>query len=306
MRIFITGVSGLLGINAALQLQERHEVSGVYCSHPVKVEGAELRRLDLTDQAAVLDLVSEIRPQVILHTAGLTNVDACEVDPAQAELLNVRVSEHVARAAAAAGAALVHISTDHLSDGTKALTAESVQASPLNEYARTKWEAERIVSQVCPGALIIRTNFFGWGTPAKASFSDWILEGLRSGKSLPLFVDVHVTPVLINDLVAFIERLLERRVQGVFNVAGSERVSKYEFGVQLARAFEIPAGNLRPLSVHDVPLRACRPQDMSLNCDRVSALLGQRMPTLGESLARLRALGEQGWPQALRRSWGQP
>jgi len=302
MRILITGVSGLLGINAALQLKERHEVSGIYCSHPVKVGGAMLQRLDLTDSAAVFDVVSEIKPQAILHMAALTNVDACEADSAQAEQLNVRASEYVARAASGVGATLIHISTDHLTDGTKTLMSESSQATPLNEYARTKWEAERTVSRFCPEALIIRTNFFGWGTTVKASFSDWILEGLRQEKRVPLFVDVHITPILINDLVGYIERLFERRAQGIYNVVGSERVSKYQFGIQLAKTFGYPADHLCPVSIHDMPLRARRPQDMSLNCGKVSALLAERMPTLGESLARLRTLGKQGWPQALQRA----
>lgn len=302
MRIFITGISGLLGINAALQLKKRHEVSGVYCSHPVTIEHARIVRLDLLDREAVVEAVAGLRPEAIVHTAGLTNVDACEANPEEAEGLHVRASEHIAAAARQVGARLVHISTDHLSDGTKSFVAEDAQLQPLNEYARTKDLAERAVARICPEALIIRTNFFGWGTPVKASFSDWILDGLRQGKTLPLFVDVHITPILINSLVDVVEELLRHNAMGIFNVVGRDRVSKYDFGVKLAKTFGYSDEVLRPVSVREVRLRAQRPLDMSLSTDKVSVELGHVMPSVSESLDRLRALGEEGWPDRIKQA----
>lgn len=302
MRVLITGVSGLLGLNAALQWKDRHEVSGIYYSHPVTIEDARIVRLDLLDSSAVAEAVTRLRPETIFHTAGLTNVDACEANPEGAEGLHVRASEHIAAAARQVGARLVHVSTDHLSNGTKSFVAEDAQPQPLNEYARTKGLAERAVARICPEALIIRTNFFGWGTPVKASFSDWILEGLRRGAPLPLFVDVQITPILINSLVDVIEELLWNGATGTFNVVGGERVSKYDFAVKMALTFGYPIATLRPVSVEDVQMRATRPHDMSLSAGKVSSSLGRRMPSIGESLSRLKELGEQGWPERIRRA----
>lgn len=304
MRIFITGTSGLLGLNAALQLKDRHEVSGAYLTHPISIEGVHAVRLDLTDAVAVAAELSAIRPEVVLHTAGLTNVDACEEHPADAERVHVRASEHIARTARAIRARLVHISTDHLSDGTKSFVNEQTCPSPVNHYARTKWLAEQAVAAICPNGLIVRTNFFGWGTSVKPSFSDWILNGLREGKSLPLFVDVHVTPILLNILVEVIEKLLLEGATGIFDVAGRDRVSKYDFGVKLAKTFGHSIENLRPVSVREARLRAPRPMDMSLSTDKVSAVLGHAMPSTNESLARLKTLGEQGWPDRIRQAMG--
>jgi len=325
MRILVTGVSGLLGLNVAsttscstsyptlfghstdsLAFSRNSGVQwwGIYRSHPVTPQNVETFQLDLLDhlmgEAKVREKVLEIKPEVILHTAGLTNVDTCENDPAEAWRQNVTATESIARAAEAAGAKLIYISTDHLSDGTKALVTEDAPPSPLNVYARTKLEAEQAVIKICREALIIRTNFFGWGTQVKASFSDWILEGLRQGKEIPLFVDVYITPILINDLWGIIGQLLDKGAEGVFNVAGSERVSKYEFGARLAEIFGYPTSPLRQVNVRDVALKARRPLDMSLSTDKVVAYLGQRMPSLDESLAKLKDLGEQGWPQRIR------
>lgn len=302
MRIFVTGISGFLGLNAALQLKTRHEVSGSYCLHPVRIEGVNTFQLELSETATLPDKVLDFRPDVVLHAAGLTSVDECEHNPKQAERLNVRVSENVARIAQSAGAFLVHISTDHLSDGTHSFVNEAEKPVPLNVYARTKWQAEQAITGIAPNALIVRTNFFGWSTPFKPSFSDWILEGLRMGKELPLFEDVHITPLLVNDLIGLLERMLPYESGGIYNIAGSERVSKYEFAVRLAGAYKYSAHMLRPVRLAERALSARRPLDMSLNTDKVVMRLGSALPSLDASLERLKTLEERSWPQQIRKA----
>jgi dTDP-4-dehydrorhamnose reductase len=323
MEILVTGVSGLLGLNVASATSSAkssaalfsHPPSsapstlgtsavrwGIYKSHRVAPPDVQTFSLDLIDRQAILSKIQTIRPQAILHTAGMTNVDACENDPLEAERQNVTATENVAHAAKAVSAKLIHISTDHLSDGTKAFVTEEALPSPLNEYARTKLMAEEAVGRICPNALIIRTNFFGWGTPFKTSFSNWILDGLKQGKEVPLFVDVFITAILINDLLDVILELLEKGATGIFNVVGSERVSKHQFGVQLAKTFGYPVNGLRPVSVKDIHLRAPRPLDMSLSTDKVTKFVGKKMPSLDESLKRLKQLGEEKWPEILRQA----
>ena len=302
MRIFITGISGLLGLNAALQLKDRHDVSGGYLTHPIRVADVSAYPVDLSEAVAVEKIFKAKRPEVVLHTAGLTNVDACEANPAEAKRLHVEATRHVARAAQRAGAKLVHISTDHLSDGTGKFITEQSAPAPLNEYARTKWQAEQAAVKECPGALIIRTNFFGWGTPVKKSFSDWILDGLRSGRTLTLFQDVYISPLLINDLVDVIEELVQRKESGIFNVASRDRISKYEFGMRLAKVFEL----LRPDSFLPgrfrlAALPANRPLDMSLDTNKVTTVLGRAMPSVEDALQELKDLEGSGWSKKV---WG--
>ena len=302
MRILVTGASGLLGLNAALQLKDRHQVSGVYCSHPVRIEGVETFFLDLRAATAVRDLVLELRPQAILHTAGLTNVDACEVNPREAEELHVQVSEHVAHAAGSVGAMLVHISTDHLFDGQKALVEENESPAPLNQYARTKFAAEQRVRRISPGALIVRTNFYGWGTALRASFSDWILAGLEQRKILNMFTDVFFTPILANDLIERILDLVKAGANGIYHVAGGERISKYDFAIELASIFNYPTDRIHGVSIQEISLRARRPYDMSLKTDKAARLLGRPMPLVSEGLVRLKELELQGWRQLMYKS----
>jgi dTDP-4-dehydrorhamnose reductase len=298
-KLFITGISGLLGLNAALQCRSNLNVSGCYLSHPVALPEAEAFRLDVTDQDAVTSCLGRLHPDVILHTAGLTNVDACEAQPTLAYQLNVDAARHVAQIARQTGAQLIHISTDHLFSGRDAMVTETAEPQPLNEYARTKFEAERVVRELCPDVLIIRTNFFGWGTSIRASFTDWILRSLANGQVLNMFTDIFFTPILINTLIDAILELQRQGARGIFNVAGGERLSKYEFGVQVARRHGYSETQIHPCSVRSFPFKAPRPRDMSLSTAKAAGMLGHLMPTMAESLAGLQRLQDQGWPERL-------
>jgi len=299
VKLFITGISGLLGLNFALQGKERFTVSGAYYNHPVALDGVETGALDITSILKVEEVFSSLQPDVIVHTAGLTNVEECEKSPALAHRLNVVGASHVATVANTLRARLVHISTDHLFDGTKPWREEADTPAPLNTYARTKWLAEKAVQEACPSALIIRTNFFGWGGSIKASFSDWILQGLEQRRALTMFSDVFFTPILINHLVDVIIEMVVRNTTGVIHVAGSERLTKYDFALQMADIFGYPTDGIHPISVDDLQLPAKRPYDMSLSSAKLGRCLQIQVPSVADGLGRLKSLKKEGWKQAM-------
>src|SRR3990172_2116970 len=173
MKLFVSGVSGLLGMNLALQARDRFQISGCYYAHPVILEGVQTLKLDLISLSSLEQALLEVGADVVIHTGGLTNVEECEANPQLAYRLNVEATRNVAKVTNTLGAKLVHISTDHGFDGTAPWKTEDDVPAPLNIYARTKREAEEVVLEECRNSLIIRTNFFGWGTPARASFSEF-------------------------------------------------------------------------------------------------------------------------------------
>ena len=298
-RLFLSGISGLLGLNAAFQWRDRFTISGAYRSQPIAIPDVEAVALDLEDPASVHAAVERFKPDVIVHTAALTDVDRCEREPALANRLNCDVARTVAHAAQATGARFVHLSTDHLFGGDHSFYGEADEARPVNVYARTKLEAERVVQHMCPDALIVRTNFVGWGTSRRLSTIDRVLAGLSGSAPLRLFTDVFTTPIAINDLLDCLVELIERRVTGVLNVAGAERISRYEFGLNTARVFGHATGQIEPSTMESLRLTARRPRDMSLSTERVSELLGHRMPDAGDCLRRLKQLHDEGWRDEL-------
>ncbi len=302
MKIFITGVSGLLGLNLAVQARDRFEISGCYYAHPVVLEGVRTVQVDAISLSQLDHVLSEIEPDVIVHTAGLTNVEECEAKPDLAHRLNVETTRNVVKVTNGLQAKLVHISTDHVFDGTAPWRIEDDVPAPLNVYARTKREAEEVVLEECRNPLIIRTNFFGWGTHIRASFSDWILRALAREDDLTMFSDVYFTPILINDLVDIVTQLIARGAEGVLHVTGGERLTKHAFALQLAQVFNYPTHTVRAISVDDFSFRATRPKDMSLSCGKAESYLGVRMPFVRDGLHRLKQLGTEGFCFTLDRA----
>lgn len=275
----ITGASGLLGHALCSYLAERGErVIGVIRTHAVDVAGVMEERAELTDAERLVVLMATHRPDVVVHAAGLTDVDACERDPDLARSIHVEASARLAGLAADAGAAFVHISTDHLWDGTKAMVTEAEPPCPLNAYARTKLDGEAAVLAGHGGALVLRTNFFGEGRSWRRSFSDWVLSGLAEGKTLRMFSDVFFTPIALGHLCPLLVEMAERKAQGIYHLAGSERLSKFEFGRLLARTFGYLESMIEIGGIATANLTAPRPQDMSLDCGKAAAFLGRPLP----------------------------
>jgi dTDP-4-dehydrorhamnose reductase len=303
VRIFVTGVSGLLGVNAALDLRDKHDVHGTWLTHPVALDGVSVQRVDLRDADAAGEAIAAVSPSLVLHAAAMADVDACEADPPAATAANVTAAVNVAQAAARGGARLVHLSTDQLFDGNRGRLREDAPLGPLNVYARTKADAERAVASAHPRALIVRTHLYGWGGPPHRSFSDWILGGLRRGEARRMFTDAVFCPILATDLVTAILALVEAGASGVYHVAGGEAVSKYEFGLRLARIFGAPARLLVPVPMSAVPLRARRPRDLSLSSEKTEERLGRSQPSVDEGLRRLRAQELEGRPARVQEAF---
>jgi dTDP-4-dehydrorhamnose reductase len=240
--------------------------------------------VDLLRDGALADLIAVTHPHVALHAAGLTNVDGCEANEPLALRLHAAAARELATAALAVSASPVLISTDHLWRGTVPLVAEDAPLQPMNAYARTKAAGEREFLAAAPGALVLRTNFFGPGRPWRQSLSDWIAGKLKAGEPVKAFDDVFFTPIALPYMTAAIAALVAGGAKGIFNLAGSERVSKFAFARRFCDANGMDCDLIQHASVADAALQAPRPRDMSLSTDKIAAFLGRKMPSLDESL----------------------
>ncbi len=293
-RVLITGGSGLLALNWACAMRGTWDVVLGTHAHKVSLAGVASRPLDLENAGRLTRQFEELAPDIVVHTAGLTNVDRCEDDPALARHVNAELARNVAEAAASRNIRLVHVSTDHLFAGTRSGYREDDAPEPLNEYARSKLLAEEWVKQTDPRALIVRTNFFGWGHAGRQSFSDWIFYSLRAGREITMFDDVHFTPILADALAAAAHRLVALSASGTFNVAGDERVSKYEFAKRLAQVFDLSGELIQRGRIRDAGLFAKRPPDMSLDNTKARDLLSASLGRLDDYIQILRRQESEG------------
>jgi dTDP-4-dehydrorhamnose reductase len=287
-KILITGGTGLLALNWAQTVRERHDVVLALHRREVALNGVATRRVDLTSEDAVLRVIDEIQPDWIVHTAGLTSVETCEQDPALATQANVIMPTNIAKACARRGVKLIHISTDHLFSQTQPLVDESHPVSPVNTYGRTKAEAEVRVLEACAEALVARTNFYGWGPSYRKSFSDAILTALQERRPYTLFQDVFYNPILCEALAVTVHEMVERGASGIYHVIADERLSKYDFGLRLARHFDLDAASLCAGRLADQTMLVRRPQEMSLSNDKARRLLGRPLGGIDEQIGRLK------------------
>jgi dTDP-4-dehydrorhamnose reductase len=283
--ILVTGATGLLGSTLVPLLAARgHRVvpHGFRSAPPGGVQA------DLRDRAATVAMLDAAMPDCIINLAALTNVDACEADPQAAYLLNVRPVENIAAwLRGHPGSHLVHISTDQLYDGAGPHVEDAVTI--CNTYAFSKLAAELAAAGV--PATVLRTNFFGPSRCAgRASFSDWLLAGLRAGGDVPVFTDVQFSPLSIDTLCNMIEKVAVARPAGVFNLGSRDGMSKADFAFALARVFGLPDAGLRPsLAAAATGLKARRPADMRLDSRLFETTLGVRLPALNDEILSLRS-----------------
>lgn len=300
-RILITGGSGLLAVNWSLAVRNCYSITLGQHKRSVVVAGTENRSIDLESVDDLARSIEEIAPHAVIHAAGLTSVERCESEPELAHHVNVTLADNVAKACAIVGAKLVHVSTDHLFSGLNSLVDETHPVSPINVYGKTKAEAEYRVLARDPQALVIRTNFYGWGTSYRHSFSDVVIDTLRAGKDLTLFQDVRYTPILVETAALAVHDLIDLKASGVFNVVGDECISKYDFGLKVAEEFALDIGGIKPGLLSDRIALVRRPHDMSLSNRKACDFLGRRLGGTREHMASLHQQELNGLAREIRK-----
>jgi dTDP-4-dehydrorhamnose reductase len=300
MRILVTGASGLLGVNLAMEASKKHEVIGVVNTHPLEGTPFKCITAELLGKDVFAEILDQVQPDWVIHCAALANLDECEEDPAFAELMNAELPGEVARATAGR-AGLIHISTDAVFDGSQGGYSEEDEPNPRNVYSRTKLSGEWAVMETNPDAIIARVNLFGWSLKGKRSLSEWFFYNMQAGKPVKGFTDVTFCPLLANDMAGVLCEMMEAKLSGLYHLVGSKSISKYDFGLATARACQLDESLLSPISVNDFGLKAVRSNNLYLSTEKLSSALHHAIPDYSTGLKQFYELYQQGYPQVLRR-----
>jgi dTDP-4-dehydrorhamnose reductase len=195
----------------------------------------------------------------------------------------------------------VHISTDAVFDGTKTgAYTEDDAPNPLSVYARTKRDGETAVLEANPNAIVARVNFYGWSMSGTRSLAEFFVNNLQAGKRVGGFTDVNFCPTFVGDLTDLLLAMLEKDLHGLYHTVGAECLSKYDFGVAIARRFGLDGSLIDPQSVDRSDLVARRSHNLCLSVHRLSTALGAPLPGFSTGLDRFYAQYQQGYPQKIR------
>jgi dTDP-4-dehydrorhamnose reductase len=300
MKLLVTGSSGLLGLNLALDSMAGHQVTGVDRGR-LAAPPFGLIRADLLADGAVERVLEEARPDWLINCAALADLDACEGNPELARRLNVDLPGQLAEACVRYGIRLVHISTDAVFDGEKdGSYSEQDAPNPLSVYARTKLDGERAVLSVNPQALVARANFYGWSMNGRRSLAEFFVNNLTHDKSMSGFTDIIFCPMFVRHTTQLLVAMLDKRLTGLYHVVGSQAMSKYHFGVDIARRFQMQEGKISPKSILSSSLTARRSNNLSLSIHKLSANLGLPIPEFSTGLEEFYEQYQQGFPQKIR------
>ncbi len=304
-RILITGASGLLGANLLYLFPKQWSLTGLVHNHLLRSSAPEIVFLpvDITQPDFLRWLRQQGAFDVIMHCAALTSVEACEQDQAQADRLHVEATRQLAQFSAEQNAHFIYISTDHIFGGGEGNYAEDALPEPRNYYAQSKLKGEQAVLAGGGHSTIIRTNFFGFNFQPKHDIAGWMMEALNKRQPRTLFTDVFFSPILVNFLAEAISAVIEKGIYGIINIAGSDGCSKYDFGIKLTKAFNLDNSVFAPGLVDEAEQLVARPKNMTLNTSRASQVLEYTLPTVDVSIARYKALADQGYQASLREAF---
>lgn len=272
-KILITGASGFLGYHLLrLAYSKGFEVYGLYNSALVSFEHSTNLQVDLRNYIDMGNVIDDIEPDVVIHTAALTDANLCEANKEISYELNVEVTRNLAGICCDYQVPFVFTSTDLVFDGTKGNYTEDDQPKPLMVYGEHKLLAEQEVMRVYPSALVARCPLM-FGALAASSKNYFInfINSMQEGKTSKLFYDEYRSVCGAKSVAEGLLNLCEEAT-GIVHVAGAERVSRYDFGMAIVNAFGFGSTLIQGCSQKDVPMAAPRPADVSLNISKAQSL----------------------------------
>jgi len=290
MKILITGSNGLLGQKLLHKLRKDSSVRLIATSkgenRVSKKEGYTYFDLDVTNNAKVTKLIASEKPQVVINTAAMTNVDLCEDEKKACDALNVDAVRYLADACEKIDAHLIQISTDFIFDGEDGPYSEEDEPNPLSYYGLSKLKSEQLLQAHSVKWTVLRTIIvFGVGEKlSKGNIVLWAKGALEKGDPLNIIDDQFRAPTLAEDLADICILAAKKKALGIFNASGKDIMSIYEIVVRIAKHYGHSTENLNKISTATLKQKAGRPPRTGFILDKSINELGYNPHSFEECL----------------------
>lgn len=289
MKILITGSNGLLGQKLVSFCLEKNIPFLATSNGPNRntdCPDASYKSMDITDRERVFEIVEDYSPSHIIHTAAMTNVDACETDPECCENINVTGTVNLVDASEKCGAHFQLLSTDFVFDGLKGAYVEEDKVNPLSEYATSKVKAEDYVKKNSSDWSIVRTIIvYGNGNNlSRSNIVAWAKSALEKGDPLNIVDDQFRSPTFAEDLAAGCMAIAMRGLNGIFHISGPEIMSIYELVERIGKHFGYDTSIINKISSTTLNQPAKRPMKTGFDLSKAYELLDYKPHSLEESL----------------------
>jgi len=283
-RVFIVGIDSVVGANTAVHAAERHAVAGVWLDQPVEVEGCHCE--PAAHGTRIAEQLHAFQPDCLIY-CGPESCSSWDVTSGPRIIkAGSELAARWAAAAQAAGAKFVMISSDAVFTAPWMFHEEESQTLCESAAARTILKSESQVLAAHPDALIVRTNAFGW-SPTGEGLIETLFQQIEGHRYVDQDHVRHATPILASDLADIIERAVSEDLNGIYHVAGAERVNPMTFAQRLADQFDLPWLALRRETTLSERPAGFGAAESSLQTKKIRKALCVAMPMIAEGLDRL-------------------
>ncbi len=282
MKILIIGRSGLLGRSF---VSDKHKIYGTYSNHMMPSKNNI--RLDIRQHQKVNELIKKINPDVVVNTAYLNNVNLCETLPENTQEVNILGTYNLAKVCAKHKIKFVFFSTDYVFDGKRGPYKEGDKPNPISIYGQSKVFCEDFIKKM-QDYLIIRTTVIYGYNPNRLNFVTWVIDRLGKKRRVRIVTDQYGNPTYAPDLAAATITLLEKNATGLYHLAGSTHINRYDFSKQICNAFKLDSRLIKPITSEELNQIAKRPLKAGFICSKAEKLMGRKMLGTTEGLNKFK------------------
>ncbi len=293
IKILVTGANGLLGQKLSLLLDRDQEVALIATARGklnINLQRGYFAKMDVTNPDEVLQVVSRAKPDVIIHTAAMTQVDQCETEKETCWENNVTAVGYLVDACDKVSAHLIHISTDFIFDGSYGPLDETAQPNPISYYGKSKLAAEVLIQNSNIHWAILRTVLV-YGVTKGMSRSNivlWVKNSLESVKTISVVNDQWRTPTLAEDLALGCVLAAKKKAKGIFHVSGEEMMTPFDIAIKTAEYFKLDKTLIQATDSNHFKQAAKRPPKTGFIIEKAKKELGFRPRTFMEGLSVVR------------------
>ncbi len=291
-RILVVGSNGMLGQRLVEFYAGSSNVELMCASAEEKsfFPNVDYKCLDITQKNKVRELILGFFPDYVINAAAYTNVDKSESERETAWKVNVNGVENIAFYSWTVDAHLIHISSDYIFDGLNGPYSEDAKPNPLGYYGRTKLASENSVKISGVRFTIFRTNvLYGSAKYGRPDFVKWVYNSLKTGQNIRIVTDQINNPTYVDDIVSAVNKVIEFKKEGIYNIAGKEVLSRYDFTLRIADYFDLNKDLIVPIITKSLNQPAPRPLKSGLITLKAETELNYKPRSIEETFKMMKS-----------------
>ena len=287
MKLLVLGGSGLIGNALLRNSKNEFDILTTFYKNHISIKNVRSFQYSFpNDLNNLRELLEKEKPDVLVNTMGYSNIDFCELNKSDTEMLHVEVTEKICKICENIGTKQIFLSSDYVFDGEKGNYSETDVPNPVNYYGLSKLKAEQLILEN-PINTVIRTSvIYDWDY--RARFFNSVIKNLQNNQEINATTDVYNSVTFLDNLVESIFKVIKLNQNGIFHVVDSTCVNRFEFAEIIAKNFQLDKNLIKTVSVQDEPKNiAKRPKNVCLDNSKAKKELGLGFNTIEEGVRKV-------------------